>query len=766
MLHEEDLKTPRDAAEGIEVTDGDEATREAREVERNAQRGGEADPLEGLAATIAESGETERAFERKVLAALVRLQRSDPEEYQRRRRELRGAKVPVGELDRQLRALVKENTAAEAGALSEWEKKKRKAKAVSEAKARDKAKAAALEERPELEAHYASKTIDRTTYTMEPRKTSKLTPHPEDEDAMVSTTLAGFSAVIAETVHEVDVPEGEPRRTFKVEALVNGDEALRAVEVSGEDFPRMEWVEPRLGARATIYGGRGYRDAVRIAMMELSKPVVTWRFRFTGWHRDDGRWVYLHAGGAIGEGGPVEGFTVSPPAPGDRFKLPAEPDDETFARGAEATLELFNVEPAAVTVPLVALAFRAMMGPTRCTVHLSGRPATGKSLLASLVARYFGATMNPGALPASWADGSSSNGLTRTLSRVGDAVVVIDDLRIGGGARDVGTMECVDRVIRAHYNRAAPRKLTREGGERNDPVTRAAILSTGEVLPRGHSLRTRVVLVHLERRAETDLDALSRRASDGELVAVTSRFVRWHAPNVEKTRPELEAMARDAARRYGFEGEDRTVDLLGDLMVGAEHLAAFLEDAGVIAEVGHEALVSRAAEALRGLAAYQRDAAADEDPARRLLRLVGENLRACAAHVVVTGAAGRTVPSIPHAWGYKGDGSVWHAQGRCVGYLTPAHPGEVLLDGAAALDVARDAAKRANDPLALDAASLGRALHAAGLLARTDLDTSRKTFTVRLRIGGGVRLPVFAVRLEALGFERDELEVAGEAKAA
>lgn len=138
-------------------------------------------------------------------------------------------------------------------------------------------------------------------------------------------------------------------------------------------------------------------------------------------------------------------------------------------------------------------------------------------------------------------------------------------------------MSRVDEVVRAHFNRAAPHKLTREGGERHEEASRASILSTGEVVPHGHSLRTRMIHLHIERRLEADLNALSAKASDGELAAFMAAFLRWLAPKVGALRPRLPELARAAAQRCGFEGEDRTRHLLGDLMLGIEYLADFLE---------------------------------------------------------------------------------------------------------------------------------------------------------------------------------------------
>jgi hypothetical protein len=91
-----------------------------------------------------------------------------------------------------------------------------------------------------------------------------------------------------------------------------------------------------------------------------------------------------------------------------------------------------------------------------------------------------------------------------------------------------------------------------------------------------------------------------------------------------------------------------------------------------------------------------------------------------------------------------------------VGYLSENHPQEVLLDPGPALEVAQEIARKASHPLPLERNTLARTLHHADLLHRTELDSTRRTHTVRLRVGGGLRLPLLAVHCNSLSFEPDD----------
>jgi len=244
-------------------------------------------------------------------------------------------------------------------------------------------------------------------------------------------------------------------------------------------------------------------------------------------------------------------------------------------------LELLSVTPATVVVPLVSAAFRAVMGRSRLTVHVSGRTGTGKSLLAGIVQPLFGRGMHGEALPVSWADGSTANGIARVLSRVSDAPVVVDDLRFGGGPSDVRVAELFDRVTRAQFNGAAPVKLTRDGGQRTDPASRCIIVSTGETPPRMHSTRNRVVCVELDERSAPDLAPLVLRAAGGELARGMAAFVQWYAPRYATNLPRLDALERAAGVRWALGVTDRAASLFRALALGAELLFAWLAEADV-----------------------------------------------------------------------------------------------------------------------------------------------------------------------------------------
>jgi hypothetical protein len=92
----------------------------------------------------------------------------------------------------------------------------------------------------------------------------------------------------------------EPQRHFGLRAEL-ADQTI-AFSIPAVEFGRMGWVLGNLGPEAIVYPGQ--LQHARAAVQALSQGIRREHvFAHTGWRKIDGRWVYLHAGGAIGADG-------------------------------------------------------------------------------------------------------------------------------------------------------------------------------------------------------------------------------------------------------------------------------------------------------------------------------------------------------------------------------------------------------------------------------------------------------------------------------
>lgn len=755
---------------GIVECTGADAAADAREAMRAASREGAPDPLDGLPERITREGNPALAFDALAIGAALDLRADDGPAFQSLRGALKRAGVTITEWSRALdvEAQRRKRAAKEAerAALLRSALLRREGEEAERAATAEKLKAV-RGERPELAAHYNQETSNGATFTMEP---GRVLMESMTAQGMKRVELARFSAAIVAEVLELDAPDARPRRTLTLSISRGG--APWEVELDAGVYDRMEWPTPLLGSWAAVASGKGMRDALRHALQVLSVPVTRQRYGFTGWIRHDGGWAYLHAGGAIGEGGAVEGLAATPARPVDGFALPAPPVGSDLARAVGAVVELLSMEPAAVTVPMVALAFHAPLGGSRCAVHVNGPADRGKSVRASLVQRLFGAGMHSKAAPVSWADGSTPVGIAQVLARAGDALVMMDDLRLSGGSRDEADAMRVDRVIRAHFNGAGALKGRREGGGRTDPASRCNVLSTGETLPKGPTASTlnRVVTVELDAPLPANIGELDAMASEGVLAAGMAAYLRWLAPQVEDLRPRARAEERAASTRWGFSEKSRATELLGGLCLGMEYLLRFLAASGVsTADV--ERHRARALAALHDVAGEHGARVAEEGIAARFVGLMAQALRSGHAHVDQVRRADppgrglrRGAPEDPEAWGYQRRAGDLAPTGPLIGYLMHTEPGAVCLDPAEALAVARKVDQGNGRSLGADRKAVGAALAAAGMLARTELDGAKGREMIRIRPAGasGPQVGAWALKLSALGYGSSEPDDGGD----
>ena len=323
----------------------------------------------------------------------------------------------------------------------------------------------------------------------------------KDRDGrVVVDQLATFSARIT---RDITVDDGEAQeREFEIEATVNG--RTKRFTVRASEFAAMDWVLEHLGAQAVVMPVPSAKDHLRAAIQQLSGSVPDDRiFTHLGWREVDGRHVFLHAKGAVG----ADGLEVRVPAELERFVLPAPPEGDELRAAVRGALELLNAAPDRVTVPLLAAAFLPTLLEPDFAVHLAGPTGARKTELAALAQRFYGAGMDARHLPASWR--STANALEVLAFLAKDCVLVVDDFVPAGSAQDAARLyREAEQLLRGAGNHAGRQRLTRDARLRAARPPRCLVLSTGEDIPPGHSLRARTWVVEVE-PDDVDLERLT-----------------------------------------------------------------------------------------------------------------------------------------------------------------------------------------------------------------------------------------------------------------
>lgn len=562
----------------------------------------------------------------------------------------------------------------------------------------------------------------------------------DGEPSYSETRLTNFGARI---VASTEVDDGsEVMRRLDLEATVAG--RTRRCSISASEFSRMDWVVPTLGPSAVLEAGRGIKDHARAAIQSCSEPVEVQVYGQTGWRESEpGVWVYLHAGGAVGATGPVEGIEVDLPGALAGYELP-KPGG---LNAIQASLSMLSVGPDRLTIPLLAAVYRAPLGGADMAVGIHGMTGIGKSELAALGQQHYGATLDARALPASWS--STANALEEQAFLTAEALLTVDDFCPSGSPRDVDRLHATaDRLIRGAGNGAGRGRMAKDGSLRATRPSRGLILTTGEEVPRGQSLRARMMTLEV-RRGDMNWESLTvaqQHAAQGTYAAAMSTYIAWLAPRVANVRA---LRGREIADLRGqvTTAHRRTATGIASLAWGWQVWLAFATEAGAITDVEQADLWQRGWSALLEAAEAASASVGETDPTRRFLALLGSAISSGRAHVA--SRKGGCPPIEPGAWGWRYRDGVAADMGQRVGWT---EDGDLWLDPEAAYAAARSA----GEGLTIDIETLRSRLSESGLLQSTD--PGGKT-GVRVRIEGRQRR-VLHLSADALG-DREEVRHPG-----
>lgn len=572
-------------------------------------------------------------------------------------------------------------------------------------------------------------------------------------DGTVGVPLCNF---VARIVERIIVDDGAERtiRLAVVGQLVDGTPLARA-EINADDFVGMRWPLAQWGTRAVVYAGVGIADHLRAALQLLSGDVPTRTvFAHLGWRQIADKWYYLHAAGAIGPDGSASDISVSPPDALAGYMLPAPPTGNARGAAVGASLSLLDgLAPDRIAFPMLCAVYRAVLGGTDFGLHLAGPTGVFKSEFAAIFQQHFGSGLDARHLPANWA--STGNALEGLTFFAKDVMSVVDDFAPTGSTSDVQRMHReADRILRAQGNRSGRQRMRADGTLRPSKPPRGLIVSTGEDIPRGQSLRARLCILEVGPRdvAVSRLTAAQVDAAAGKFAAALAGFICWLSPQYGAVRDRLRtesAELRSFALSSGQHRHARTPDITASLALGLRYLLAYAIEVGAVTKAESAALWARGWAALNDTAAAQAEHVAAAEPTAHFLRLISGVIASGRAHLARPNGC---APDNAAAWGWRyetggaGPSGVGECQpqGRRIGWID----GEsVYLEPEAAYAEAQELARYQGDAIPVGPRILWRRMRERGMLA--GIDEVRETNTVR-RTLDGLRRDVIYLRAAAV----------------
>jgi len=536
------------------------------------------------------------------------------------------------------------------------------------------------------------------------------------------TPLANFNArIVSDVLLDKDAWQ---KREFGIEAELAGQRF--SFRVPAVEFQRMGWVLKHLGPQAIVYPGQ--QQHARAAIQCLSRPVPQERiFGHLGWSKQGADWVYLQAGGSLSAHGQRHDIQVRPPPGLELYSVrPSEVAERSNA--IRASLRFLSLAPDRISFPLLAAVYRAPFGNADFGVFLTGRTGTFKTALAALCQQHFGAAMDASRLPANFA--STANSLEHLAFSAKDSLLVVDDFVPTGGTGDNQLHGVAERLFRAVGNRQGRNRLGSNGQIRPSQSPRALLLATGEEVPRGQSLRARLLMMEVQ-AGDVDRNSLNEcqnAAQLGYFAAGMAAFISWIACRYEHFQNHLEVRVRELRNHYGRAAHARLPTALAQLQCGFEIWLQFAHEVGAIKATERAELEQRNAQALTELAALQTKYHQASDPALRFISLLGAGLACGQAHVA--DRSGKP-PESPEHWGWrrKRSGRGWVAQGLRIGWISSS---DLFLDPEASYQVIQQMAGA--ERLAVSEQTLRHRLREHGLLVSVDL--GRQMLLVRRILEG------------------------------
>ncbi len=394
-------------------------------------------------------------------------------------------------------------------------------------------------------------------------------------------TLANFSARIEA---EITLDDGlRATKEFEVTGALDTGRPLPVARVGAEKFDGLAWVKREWGAAATIAPGRSLGPHLATAISAFSKDFRRRTvYAHTGWRKIGGAWRYLHGGGAIGPGEPVE------VALGENlhcYRLPAPGGREA----AQASCRFLEVAPWEVTAPLLAAVYLAPFADLLkidFSLWLHGPTGAMKSTLAALALCHFG-EFSRLTLPGSWF--STANALERLCFILKDCLVVVDDFSPAASARDfTHQAEKAGRLIYQAGNRSGRGRLAPDLSARPNYYPRGLILSTGETLLPGQrqSATARYLGVELDpKKNPIDRERLSAAQREAGLYAAAmAAYLADLAQRLDEAQEELKGLFEIYRAAFQKGDHARIPKILSWLACGFNLALRFFKRLGAISE--------------------------------------------------------------------------------------------------------------------------------------------------------------------------------------
>jgi hypothetical protein len=449
-----------------------------------------------------------------------------------------------------------------------------------------------------------------------------------------------------------------------------------------------------------------------------------------GWEQVDGTPVYLSSGVAIDANGVNDDVCVEVPSALRGFRLLPPPDDPVPA--IRAVLELLDVAPDHVMVPLLGAVFRAPIGGVDWSLALSGHTGVRKSTLAALAQAFWMPSARYDNLPCSFM--GTANSIADLEFLAADTLLVVDEYTPrGSDGEQARYSAAAERVLRGASNHSSRTRMRPDGTLRPDRPPKSLVVITGEQDIDGESLRARTVMVDIEPGDVPVSNALNVCQKQANMGTYASMMASWISYIASQTPTEIRQQM-DGMPRFGWNtGHDRSSRNLDDIGHVWLLWLEWISQLGAIKENERVTLFDRVVVAIDHLAAIQKQHVSEASISERFIRLLTSVLNAGVVGITPLGTI------TPNMAGWT---EAVERGKTSVGWISDQ---EMWIDPGTAIAVVKEQARKEGQPFAASPRSVAADLHRARLF----LDVDPTQYSVRRRVPGR-RVRVWVLAADAL----------------
>lgn len=405
-----------------------------------------------------------------------------------------------------------------------------------------------------------------------PDKNGRIYRYTKDGPRIISNFIINPKSEIIKT----DGCDSESK--LILEGILEGGVKLPEVEISMEEFIKMDWITQRWGIRPTISPGRNMKDYLKDCVQQISKDIdINTIYSHTGWTVQDNKYIYLHSKGGIGS----DNINTDIPLELSGYSFPKEVRDKKEA--IDLSLETLNLAKHDITIPLLSMTYLApLVGliaegnrTPNFVLWVYGLTGSRKTSASLAFLNHFG-NFSSNIPPASFKD--TANAIELKAHTLKDSLLLIDDYHPnidGSDARKLAST--AERILRMYGDRVGRSRMRADTTLNKTYKPRGMAIVTGEDLPKGASSTARYIGVEIKRE-DINLDILSKLQNEHKKLAeAMAIYIDWISKNVELVQSFIDEKFDELKIKYKEETtHGRINDAVIWLSISFELLLTFL----------------------------------------------------------------------------------------------------------------------------------------------------------------------------------------------